>query len=271
MTPTRLKVLRHFFARKNNVKVKELLSYFFDLPYSIKARRMIKKIEKGEDDNKVFFNDIATPLFCPDNYPETSLYQVIVESFYPRNWHFYEVEKTLVESDDIVIDCGAAEGLFSLLVHKRCKEIYLIEPLPVFIKSLKKTFHQCNNVEIIPCAISDTECISKISENDISSSVSDKSEGVSINVTTLDKLFLDRKTAVSYLKMDLEGYDYKALIGAKELIKKYKPKIAVTTYHSREHAGVIEKFIKSIVPSYNILTKGIYQETGSPVMLHAWI
>jgi hypothetical protein len=42
--------------------------------------------------------------------------------------------------------------------------------------------------------------------------------------------------------MDLEGHDYKALVGAESLIKKYMPKIAVTTYHDINHASQIANF-----------------------------
>ena len=70
---------------------------------------------------------------------------------------------------------------------------------------------------------------------------------------------------------DLEGHDYDALVGVEKLIKQNKPKIAVTTYHQIEHARNISSFLKAIDPSYKIYVKGIYQESGSPIMLHAWI
>jgi len=271
MTSTRLKVLRYFLSGKTNVNPKDIFQFFFGLPYSIKAKSVIKKIEPDESFEKIFLKEIGLPLFYPNDISRKSLYQVIVECFDKRNWHFYEINETRVSPQDVVVDCGAAEGLFGLLVYNRCKKVYLIEPLPKFVTSLKKTFQGCNNVEIIPCAVADAVYESKLSENGIASVVSNTGNGISINVTTLDDLFFEKNIPVTYLKLDLEGYDYKALVGTKELIKKNKPKIAVTTYHLKEHAAIIEDFLKSIVPSYHILKKGIYQETGSPVMLHAWI
>ena len=76
---------------------------------------------------------------------------------------------------------------------------------------------------------------------------------------------------VSYLKIDLEGHDFDALVGAEKLIKQNKPKIAITTYHQIDHAKIISSFLKTIDPSYKILAKGIYQESDSPIMLHAWV
>lgn len=65
--------------------------------------------------------------------------------------------------------------------------------------------------------------------------------------------------------------DFLALKGAKNLIRTNKPKIAITTYHNIKHESQIKNFLKKIVPEYNIISKGIFQETGSAVMLHAWI
>lgn len=110
-----------------------------------------------------------------------------------------------------------------------------------------------------------------IFEHDISSSLSDENGGIEVKVTTLDKLFYEKGEKITYKKMDLEGYDYDALLGAENLIRENKPKIAVTTYHKVQHAEQITAYLKSLVPEYKIFTKGIYQGTGSPVMLHAWV
>lgn len=124
---------------------------------------------------------------------------------------------------------------------------------------------------IISVALSNKETTLKIFEHDISSSLYDDNGGVEVKVITLDKLFYEKGEKITYLKIDLEGYDFDALLGAENLIKKYKPKIAVTIYHKLQHAEQITSYLKSLVPEYKILTKGIYQETGSHVMLHAWI
>ena len=220
---------------------------------------------------KFYFKGIKEPLFFPSDMSQHSLFQVAVECFNPSNWHYYEIPQTRVSAEDIVADCGAAEGLFALVVHPRCRQLYLIEPLQKFVDSLGKTFKEVRNVDILPVAISDQEFTATMNSHDISSSLSMDGAGEEVQVTTLDKLFFDRGIPVTYLKMDLEGYDYKALLGARNLIQKHRPKIAITTYHDKDHAMLIQRFLHSLVPEYKILCKGIYQETGSPVMLHAWV
>jgi len=48
--------------------------------------------------------------------------------------------QTTVTEEDIVVDCGAAEGLFGFLVIDRCEKLLLIEPLPVFLQDNGKNF-----------------------------------------------------------------------------------------------------------------------------------
>jgi len=272
MTKARINILKYWlFKNRNNVSFTELLSFFFDKSYASKAKIKIKEIVSKDDFYEVYFKGINKPIYYPKKFPLKSLEQVIVESFYPKNWHYYEIPQTRVRKEDVVVDCGAAEGLFGFLVVDRCEKLYLVEPLPAFCKAMEKTFEENKNAVILRVALSKKETTMRILESDISSSLSDVNVGVEVKVTTLDKLFYDKGEKITYIKMDLEGYDYDALLGSENLIKKNKPKIAVTTYHNPQHAEEITAYLKSLVPEYNILTKGIYQETGSPIILHAWI
>jgi hypothetical protein len=60
------------------------------------------------------------------------------------------------------------------------------------------------------------------------------------------------------------------LEGARETIRRCRPKIAITTYHRPDHAAKIGRLLRSIHPDYHIVVKGIENHWGSPVMLHAW-
>ncbi len=64
-----------------------------------------------------------------------------------------------------------------------------------------------------------------------------------------DKLKNER---VTYIKMDIEGSEVRALSGAEEIIKTQKPKLAICVYHKPEHLWEIPLYIKSIVPDYNV-------------------
>lgn len=273
MTKTRLKVLRHFLAGNNNVSWLEFLTFFLSPPYKLRAKKYIKSIAKHDSKhNKVTFKNLDHPLFVPNTLSNQSLFQVINECINKKNWHFYEIPATMVTKEDIVVDCGSAEGLFALSVFDKCKHVYLVEPVASFINSLKLTFSNTANTTIIEKALSDSVYKTKMIDNGISSFLSNqKLVGVqNIEVSTLDEIFYNNNLPITYIKIDLEGYDLKALLGAKNLIQKFKPKIAVTTYHLPSHVDDIKKYLIRIVPQYKFIQKGIFSETGCPIMLHAW-
>lgn len=72
----------------------------------------------------------------------------------------------------------------------------------------------------------------------------------SIQIKKLDDFLPNEQ--ITFLKMDIEGAEINALIGAQELIKTQKPKLAICTYHLPEHFFDIPFYIKSLVPEYKI-------------------
>jgi len=69
----------------------------------------------------------------------------------------------------------------------------------------------------------------------------------------LSDILKDEK--VTYIKMDIEGSEVKALSGAEEIIKKQKPKLAICVYHKPEHLWEVPLYIKKIVPEYKIFIR----------------
>jgi hypothetical protein len=52
--------------------------------------------------------------------------------------------------------------------------------------------------------------------------------------------------------MDIEGFELNALKGAKEIIKKNKPKLAICVYHKANDIREITNFILSLNPNYRL-------------------
>jgi len=55
---------------------------------------------------------------------------------------------------------------------------------------------------------------------------------------------------VNFIKMDVEGAETNALLGAKETIKKYRPKLAIALYHSTKDFERIPKLINDLGLGY---------------------
>ncbi len=268
----RLNILKYWFTgNKHNTNFFRLMREIGTSSIGKRAKLYIEKIESEETFRKVYFKNIFHPLYFPLEIPLNFLYQIVPEQFQSIEWHYYQIPETAVTSSDIVVDCGAAEGLFSLLVAQKCKKIYSIEPLPRFIEGLHRTFSKHNNIEIIDVALSNRIGTGKLSQSNLSSSLVENDDtAIMVKTETIDNLFFFKNIPITYIKADLEGNEMKMLEGAIHTIQHYKPKIAITTYHNKDDADNISSFLRKNNPEYKIITKGIDGIHGGPVMLHAY-
>jgi hypothetical protein len=64
----------------------------------------------------------------------------------------------------------------------------------------------------------------------------------------------------TFIKMDIEGAEPLALLGAHELLRRYHPVLAVCTYHRTEHLWQIPNLIHAIAPEYRIFLRRYAEE-----------
>lgn len=86
-----------------------------------------------------------------------------------------------------------------------------------------------------------------------------------INASTLDT---DIKEKITFIKMDIEGSEKNAIIGAKEHIKNYCPKMAICIYHLESDFWQIPKLIKSINENYIFKVRQHSQDSFSETVLY---
>ncbi len=238
---------------------------------NVLAKRVIKEFYSEAEFHKIRIRGYNNYLYLSKMLPIISLYQTLAEQLYDWQWHYYQIPQTKVLPSDIVVDCGCAEGIFSFINQETAKHIYAFEPLPEYIAGLAKTFEHADNVTIVNSALAERAGTAYLIRAGIASSITLEETNTQVNIDTVDRYCLEHDIKVSYIKADLEGYETNLLQGAAEVIRAYRPKIAITTYHKPHHADEISEYLLSIIPSYQILTKGIeHFHNGGPVMLHAW-
>ena len=270
----RLRVASRWLAgHRNGVSVADLARFLAGPTCEMSSRRYIASVRDDRDGMTVHLHGIERALHWPVGQPLYPLYMVLTEALDRRNWHYYELDETRVTPEDVVADCGAAEGVFALLVHSRARHVYAIEPSALWTTALQRTFADAANVTILPVALGAAPGRAYLAGGALDSTVSAQAHHAAQEVTveTIDRLFADRDRPLTYLKADLEGFEVDMLAGAQRTIGRYRPKIAITTYHRAEHAGEITTFLHRIEPRYRVRTKGIDAHTGAPVMLHAWV
>jgi hypothetical protein len=85
-------------------------------------------------------------------------------------------------------------------------------------------------------------------------------------VTTIDELL--KGGPATFIKMDIEGAELVALKGAKQTIKKYKPKLAVCVYHKPLDIVEIPLYLKKLVPEYKLFLRH-YSDFGFDTIRYA--
>ena len=91
--------------------------------------------------------------------------------------------------------------------------------------------------------------------------------GVIIETIPLDEALNGKQ--VTFIKMDIEGAEYKALLGSKETIKKWRPRLAICLYHKAEDILEIPALLLEIQPEYNFALRQ-YNPYGGETILYAY-
>jgi FkbM family methyltransferase len=163
---------------------------------------------------------------------------------------FSALEK-YIKPHHVVLEAGSFIGLHAVKISKICKKLICLEPV---ISSTNLLLHnlqlnECSNVEVYPCAISDEVGFSKfqfISNGNPGSTVLENNteqysdtrpwdplpeDNYNVPIFTID--FLNLET-VDVIKLDVEGYEIKALMGAIDTIRKNKPILIVEWWKEME-------------------------------------
>lgn len=149
------------------------------------------------------------------------------------------------------IDAGAYTGDTSLEFVKFCggnyKKIYFLEPDPKTLEQGKELTKHLKNIEYCNYAVCDCKKQLKFSADlKMGSKISDEGEMI-VEGIDLDSLVKEDKC---YIKMDIEGAEKEALLGAKRLIKNGSI-LAVSAYHKAEDIRILPKTILEINPNYD--------------------
>ena len=74
--------------------------------------------------------------------------------------------------------------------------------------------------------------------------------GVQTQVAAVDTILCG--TAAGYIKADVEGADYHTLLGMKNTLKSFKPKLNFSAYHRFEDIFKLPLLINELNPEYKI-------------------
>lgn len=181
-----------------------------------------------------------------------------------------ELKEKHIEGRESFVDAGSFDGKTSLQFMKWCvgeyDKIWALEPdagnLERCAAALSCGGDRC---QVIPrglwhekTTLSFLSCLNGGSQID--------KEGKEVIYTDcLDSLIDDR---VTFIKMDIEGAEYNAILGARNTIERDKPKLAISIYHKPEDIWEIPALILEINPEYKLYL-GHYSVAAAETVLYA--
>ena len=158
--PKRFGILPAYFANlvRPTISAPSLLQVLQFLSQPGKSGRadvFIKSVSESEPSYQEvrFHENPAFPLYYPKKYRWIDFCQTVDECFNPDNWHNFLSSLFDIGPADVVIDCGAAEGLFTWYAAQRGSQVHAFEPDAGFVASMGKSFAYLPGVFVNHCAL----------------------------------------------------------------------------------------------------------------------
>ena len=186
---------------------------------------------------------------------------------------YYESGDVVLHPGDTVLDCGAHVGLFTRYALGRgAGYVVAIEPDPTNLYCLRENLADeiaSGKVTVIEAGVWDSRTnltLYRPEDNPGANSFvwefQERLKGVP--VMPLDDIVEEVKLArVDFIKMDIEGSERRALLGAKRTLERFKPRLAICTYHRPDDAKVIPQIIGELREDYRMHAKDLAHNWGS--------
>ena len=166
-----------------------------------------------------------------------------------------EIKEFFLSEQEGFVDCGAYDGdtirKFKAITQNKFQKIWAFEPdednyskLTAYIEKEKDV-----RVELVQGGVYSEDAVMYFDGKKGTSSSLKKTGEESVKVYQLDNII---NQTVSFIKMDIEGSEKDALLGAKRIIAEYKPKLAICIYHQIEDFWKVPLLMKSLNPDYRL-------------------
>ena len=133
-----------------------------------------------------------------------------------------------IKTFDVAVQAGGACGVWPVYLAGHFKRVVTFEPVKTNAECLKMNIKGIKNISFLPAALSDTIGKVNVSVDDAEKNNCGafhiSKHGQQTPTVTIDRLNLP---ACSFIALDVEGFEGKALKGAAKTIKKFSPVIMV--------------------------------------------
>ncbi len=265
-------------VRKSGSKFLSTMRQVLPIPVKRKLLRLITSQTDVQDEFVTSqsghkFVDIAEPVFLPVRY----------EGEYEH--HLSEVTRQLISEGDKVIDVGANFGWYSVLMANAAGDkghVYAFEPnkeiYTILERNIAANDYQ-NRITLTKCGLGEKPGKSVLMADDKESAIgyvksidddSPTTDGVSelgtIEIRQLDLEVADDIDNISFMKIDVEGFEPFVMLGAKKVMAADNPPVIQMEFNvealERSHTDV-DAFMKDI----EVLGQITIPENGQLIVL----
>jgi len=142
-----------------------------------------------------------------------------------------------ISKEGVFIDVGANIGLFSLYASQFTNQVICFEPFPQNFNSLKQNIKLNNlpNVRLENRAIGETEGVINLYYDDqeknlgmVSTKPLENGIKKEVKVVSLDSYLMSESISnIDFIKIDIEGFEYQALLGMRSTLETYHPTLLI--------------------------------------------
>lgn len=205
------------FLKSNELSV-------FPYPFFLNYKTKEVKVFRNDNSGLPYVLHFGKKLFFKCSWTDSHIidaYRFLLAEQDKHSGHCYLTEDYILDDGSVVVDVGAAEGIFCLHKIESIKHIYLIETDKEWIEALQETFKPWKDkITIINKFISD-----KDSEQHMK----------------LDSYF--KEIPVDFLKIDVDGAEEELIRGAEFVISNRVKKLAICTYHKNQDYNDFSKYL----------------------------
>jgi len=281
--------LAAYLRRDENIEGFE----FNELLHSLFRSASVKRLGKGESFRPVPGNVTdgcrkvtvaGKTVYWPEEADPNGLMFTYWEVYRDVHGHMFDTHGTELREDDVVFDCGACEGLFTVkAIEKGAGKVYCFEPGRKLADCLRAGIGReitDNRVEIAEMLLGSVNGELMFMEDPANPSVgrilpagaAKDASAYPVKITTIDDFCTEKSLGrLDYIKADVEGAEVDLVRGASKSIERFGPRLAIAVYHEPGNAREIISLVRNIDRRYTFRLKGLACHGGvvRPMILHA--
>lgn len=165
---------------------------------------------------------------------------------------YFDLDLVQCTKNEVFVDLGAYTG-DTLASYLRCyggdcyRRIYCYEMAPDSFAVLSERFGALRDVELRQKGVSDSPGAMALDGSGGDPSAFRLVPGDGVEVTTLDG---DIAEPVTLIKADIEGFEHRAILGARRHIAEDRPRLLISVYHNNDDIWRIPQTLDAIAPGY---------------------